>query len=164
MVTNIKKNNKHFFQLEAFADKTQGNVINLGPVVEIAKYQKLKFTGSITDINAWDRPLTNQNIEEIVSFCNSSFYQVNPPNVLSWSSFTKNFKSASISTFNVTWNDLCFDAKQAYPQSSTFSMPLNFDAAYQLCDALGGQFPLPNSMNEIYQIFNKSFTAGEKKF
>ena len=148
--------------MKAFEEKTQNKVINLGSWVEIANYQGNAITGQVTDLNAWDRPLSTEKVEEWASNCNSSFYQNNPPNVISWLSSKKDlWINGSITSFNVSWNDLCYNAKQAYPQSSIFLVNMDLDKACLHCDALGGQLPIPKSMEDNTKIFINRFTNGK---
>ena len=82
-------------------ENLQNSSLSLGSYLNVASCQFAVFSGNITDINAWNKPLTDSELNEFASKCNQDLNSL--PNLISWKNFTKTFSNErNITKFNVT--------------------------------------------------------------
>ena len=132
----------------------------IGRQLEIANLENQTFfSGKITDVNAWDKPLSTDDLQDLTLNCKNELHRIGPPNLINWQNATI-INSSSILRFNILREETCVRSNN---QISFFNVPLTFENSLSLCNNLGGQFPLPKNKTEYQQIISQAFDPGEKK-
>jgi hypothetical protein len=82
-------------------ENLQNSSITLGSYLNVASCQFAVFSGNITDVNAWSRPLSASELNDFASRCNPDLNSL--PNLISWKNFTQNFSNEkNITKYNVS--------------------------------------------------------------
>ena len=65
--------------------------------------------GQMTEINAWDRPLSVQEVDDFIEGCSGNFSQKYNPKAINWSNITSHFSYRGTNTAGakVAMEDIC---------------------------------------------------------
>ena len=109
------------------------------------------FLGFITDLNAWNRPLTSPEVELFMDGCNEGFSTESKPNIIIWPSIANSSIGNNVFFEQLPESQICFQSSDT-DQVSTRIMnyPLSFAKGRSLCTYLGGQMPLPSNEAEFW--------------
>ena len=113
--------------------------LNLSNAVVIGK----GFTGQLTDLNMWSRPLTLPELDQFQD-CDASFGSES--RIVDWSITNVTFDPDLISVERFQVQEVC----QVSPRMKFFPLKMSFKAALKVCQNLEGKMFLPR--NEIGTI------------
>ena len=138
----------------------EGRNCSLGPQIEVPHIDEKAFKGQITDLNVWDRPLSDDELVNFTKNCvDQRFHQIGQPNIIDWSVANFAYNKSLIETFEVDRGQFCWRPKS---EVVMFPIPSAYGEALTSCDNLGGQFPLPASVVEFNKILSRNFSKGKK--
>ena len=114
----------------------------------------------MTDLNAWNRPLANLEIEQFMDGCNESFSSKSKPNIINWPLINNSSIGNKVSLVELPESEICsqnLDSRQV--QTRIMNYPLTFDKSRSLCTYLGGQMPLPSNESDFQAIFGNNLSS-----
>ena len=137
-------------------NKYVGNEDNIliNSSIELGGVRKDPFSGKITDLNIWNRPLTENEIKGYSLNCDESMFAPEQP--LLWSKL--NFSAISnnsnvIQLASIKYEKLC---KPLAAKTKIFPTKTNFKESLQMCNQLSGKMPLPRNLTEVAEVVKSS--------
>ena len=119
------------------------------------------FLGFITDLNAWNRPLTDQEVEQFIDTCSKSFITNSKPNIISWPSINNSSIGENVHFETMPESATLCPQSWGSGQVSTRIMNylLPFNISRSQCAYLGGKMPLITTEAEFLAISSKNFSS-----
>ena len=116
------------------------------------------FIGYLTELYAWDRPLSYQEMNNYSVGCFSNFVGESQPKAIIWTQLKIINLGNNTSNFSLLINEFCNSMDMANKTTiKIMSYKLEFQQANILCTQLGGLMPLPTSTNSTINML-QSYT------
>ncbi len=112
------------------------------------------FTGQISDLNIWNRSLSQVEILEYSLGCNSDFVLKSNPDILLWSSVNITIQGNSANKTTIPKKDLCQLSNEAKLKTKKVLFPRNLDYAYNFkqCKNMNGEMFYPKNDNDTQYL------------
>ena len=100
------------------------------------------FRGSITDINIWNRPLTNKEVYVYTKGCENSSSLL--PRVFEWPQLNILFRGQNVKNTSTSKTELCPEnsLQENLSEIKIFGYKMDFYQALNLCYVIGGKMLL----------------------
>ena len=118
------------------------------------------FLGFITDLNAWNRPLTSPEVELFMDGCNEGFSTESKPNIIIWPLINIWTIGNNVFLGQLPESEICYqhmDSRQVLTRIMSYQLP--FKKSRSLCSYLGGTMPLPLNEADFLAIFGKNLSS-----
>jgi hypothetical protein len=111
------------------------------------------FIGYLTEVYAWDRPLGYQEINNYSVGCDTNFVLESNPTAIKWTQLKVTHRGNNTSEFFIEREELCASNDVSNTKTNRImSYKLEFEEANTLCTLLGGQMPVPSTINSTVSI------------
>ena len=119
------------------------------------------LVGYITDLNAWNRPLTNKEVDQFTDGCFESFISESKPNIIGWPLINNNsIIGPNVHAEPMPKSEICLQKNQSgQVLTRIMSYQLPFKKSRSLCSYLGGTMPLPLNEADFLAIFGKNLSS-----
>ncbi len=119
------------------------------------------FSGQLTDLNVWSRPLSAFEIGLFSTGCNPQFVQNSKPDKIIWSML--NVTNQDKASRRIQKAELCQDSKVLSSEDKIIlrsAKPFyNYTHAYQFCIALNGHMPYPQNKSHLETLLSNNKNA-----
>lgn len=118
--------------------------------------------GHLTEINAWDRPLNAQEVDDFIEGCSGNFSQKYNPKAINWSNVTYHitYRGKNTQEASVAMEDICPLVNNTKKITvKVMNYKLGYQRSRELCNQLGGRMPLPSMNNNIDMRFGNNLTS-----
>jgi hypothetical protein len=125
------------------------------------------FRGHLTDLNAWDRPLSPDELTEYNTGCNEDFISNSNPKAIVWSQLNFTYLGKNTIEEIVSRAEICplLDSTEK-TNIKILGYKLPFQEAFDLCSNLGGEMPssTKQNFNDLLNINLTLFTECKKRY
>jgi hypothetical protein len=113
------------------------------------------FTGQITDLNIWSKPLTKDEIGQLSTGCDvTNLDNVSRPDKVAWSEANFTTSGKCVMRLNVRKETICRKEREEYLGVVTKIM--QYENAYKFCKSLNGDMVLPLNKEHFRDILNET--------
>jgi len=109
------------------------------------------FTGQISDLNIWNRSLSQEEILEYSASCDFDFVQKSNPGILLWSLANITIQGTDAEKATIPRKHLCHQVNDSKSNTNIVLFPrsLKYVIYYQQCKNLNGEMFYPQSVKDI---------------